>query len=163
MIHKRKFRFSTGKYLLLSALVFSFTFHVSAINDKDPGKECKEEGVIPDYRIRQGSSLPKEVAVSTGSLNKIPEKKVPGIISYNNDLYTNDLKSNGFFINNRFREKSDRNQLILLDGKEISQQQFAEIKPEVIKSFSISKEERLVEEYGEKAKNGVISVITKSE
>ncbi|MEL4308239.1 M56 family metallopeptidase [Joostella sp. CR20] len=52
-------------------------------------------------------------------------------------------------------------QLIILDGKEISFEEFNNIDPEKIDIVSVFKTDAAVEKYGEKGKNGVIVIQTK--
>ena len=59
-------------------------------------------------------------------------------------------------------EKSDEQPLIIKDGKEISPEEFNMINPKNIESFSVLKDASSVKTYGEKGKNGVILIITKS-
>ncbi|MEJ4090110.1 M56 family metallopeptidase [Galbibacter orientalis] len=58
-------------------------------------------------------------------------------------------------------KKIDPNQLIILDGKEISHEEYSKIDREEIRAFIILKDGDAVEKYGEKGKNGVIIIQTK--
>ncbi|WP_459188026.1 M56 family metallopeptidase [Parabacteroides sp. APC149_11_2_Y6] len=51
--------------------------------------------------------------------------------------------------------------LIIVDGKEIPNGIIADLDPNKIESISVLKDEKAIEKYGEKGKNGVIVVITK--
>jgi len=53
------------------------------------------------------------------------------------------------------------NALIIIDGRELTQEDLKKIKPEQIASFSILKGETAIKMYGEKGKNSVILVETK--
>ena len=52
--------------------------------------------------------------------------------------------------------------LILFDGKQISQEQMDAIAPEDIKSISILKDESATKQYGDKGKDGVIIIVSKT-
>jgi len=54
------------------------------------------------------------------------------------------------------------NPLIILDGKETSKSNFEKIKPEDIESVVVLKGQKAIDKYGDKAKDGVIEVRTKS-
>lgn len=51
--------------------------------------------------------------------------------------------------------------LIIVDGKEVPNGIIADLDPNKIESISVLKDEKAIEKYGEKGKNGVIVVITK--
>ncbi|MFV0606364.1 MAG: M56 family metallopeptidase [Niabella sp.] len=55
------------------------------------------------------------------------------------------------------------NQLIILDGKEITKAEMDKINPKEIKSISVLKDKTATELYGEKGKEGVIIIDTKKE
>ena len=60
-------------------------------------------------------------------------------------------------------EKSDeRIPLIIMDDKEISQEELRLLDPKDIESFSVIKDDSAIEAYKEKGKNGVILITTKS-
>ncbi len=56
---------------------------------------------------------------------------------------------------------SKGNPLFILDGKEISRKEMTDIDPNTIKEVEVLKGEKAVEKYGDKAKDGVIVIITK--
>jgi len=62
-----------------------------------------------------------------------------------------------------FSKSSLNKPLILIDGKEISDEEFSKIAPSSIESISILKDETAKNIYGEKANNGVIIISTKRE
>jgi len=62
-----------------------------------------------------------------------------------------------------FSKSSLNKPLILIDGKEISDEDFSKIAPSSIESISILKDETAKNIYGEKANNGVIIISTKRE
>ena len=53
--------------------------------------------------------------------------------------------------------------LILIDGKEATQEEMKNLEPSLIKSVNILKGENATEKYGEKGKNGVIEITLKTE
>ncbi|MCL6265172.1 M56 family metallopeptidase [Flagellimonas myxillae] len=63
--------------------------------------------------------------------------------------------------NNMSPKTLESNRLILLNGKEISYQEFIALKPENITSISVNKKPFMTSLYGDKTKNGYISVSTK--
>lgn len=69
-----------------------------------------------------------------------------------------DNDDNKIFISS---SSTDAALLILLDGKEISQEDLGSIDPETIESMNVYKGETAVKKYGEKAKNGVIIISLK--
>ncbi len=58
---------------------------------------------------------------------------------------------------------SENPPLIILDGKEIDKKQMDGLNPQTIQVISVLKDKNAVEEYGEKAKNGVIVITTKKD
>ncbi|MCX2745418.1 hypothetical protein OO013_16180 [Mangrovivirga sp. M17] len=60
-----------------------------------------------------------------------------------------------------FTQNNKKEPLIILNGKEVTKAQIEKYKPEDIESITVLKESA-IEEYGEKGKNGVIIIITKS-
>tara|TARA_R110002050_G_scaffold92269_1_gene193120 strand:+ start:11403 stop:12734 length:1332 start_codon:yes stop_codon:yes gene_type:complete len=52
--------------------------------------------------------------------------------------------------------------LILLDSKEISNNELEKLNPENFKSINVLKDEKAIEKYGDKGKNGVIEITTKA-
>ncbi|MEY8869168.1 M56 family metallopeptidase [Meridianimaribacter flavus] len=56
---------------------------------------------------------------------------------------------------------SNGNPLFILDGKEISRKELKDIDPKTIKEVEVLKGEKAVEKYGDKAKDGVVIIITK--
>ncbi|MFI1743563.1 M56 family metallopeptidase [Thalassobellus sediminis] len=58
-------------------------------------------------------------------------------------------------------EENNKVPLILLDGKEISNEEFEKIDPKSIKSIDVLKDEKAEKIYGEKGKNGVLIITTK--
>lgn len=56
---------------------------------------------------------------------------------------------------------SDNNPLFILNGKEISKQEMDEINPDSIESVSVLKGESAIKKYGDKAKDGVVEIISK--
>ena len=51
--------------------------------------------------------------------------------------------------------------LMIVDGKEMEGGDLEDIDPETIESVNVYKGEKAIEKYGEKAKNGVVDIITK--
>ena len=51
--------------------------------------------------------------------------------------------------------------LCILNGKEISKEEMGEIDPKSIKSVNVLKDEKAINKYGQKGKDGVIEISTK--
>ena len=51
--------------------------------------------------------------------------------------------------------------LMIVDGKEMEGGDLEDIDPETIESVNVYKGEKAIEKYGEKAKHGVVDIITK--
>lgn len=66
-------------------------------------------------------------------------------------------KKDGFF----FMDTDDREPLILIDGKEATKKQLKSLSPDKIATVDVSKGDAAFKKYGEKAKDGVVEVITK--
>ncbi len=60
-----------------------------------------------------------------------------------------------------YRNSKNKTPLFILDGKEISRKEMTDINPEAIHEIEVLKGEKAVEKYGDKAKDGVIVIITK--
>jgi len=65
--------------------------------------------------------------------------------------------------NMMFIDSDGKNPLFFVDGKEIENGKIEDIDPNNIKSMNVLKGEMAIKKYGEKAKNGVIEIITKKE
>lgn len=57
----------------------------------------------------------------------------------------------------------DKEPLIILDGKEITRSQRDQIPPSNIESINVAKNKSTIEKYGQKGKNGVVEITTKSQ
>ena len=63
--------------------------------------------------------------------------------------------------NRIFIDSSSEDALFIVDGKEVSNTKLEDIDPSTIESMEVLKGEKAIEEYGEKAKDGVIIITTK--
>lgn len=54
-----------------------------------------------------------------------------------------------------------RNPIYILDGKEISEEELNKINPQNIVSVTVFKDEKAIEKYGDKGKNGVVVMVSK--
>lgn len=108
----------------------------------------RQKIVKNNIEVAEGKPLQAEDQLnSTNNLSSTNQNKFASIESTQNLLSSEVLNSNP---------------LILLDGKEISHQEFVSLKPEKITSVSINKKPFMTSIYGEKSKNGYISVSTKN-
>ena len=55
-----------------------------------------------------------------------------------------------------------KNPIIIVDGEVKEGMNLSQISPATIKSISVMKNEAAIAEYGDKAKDGVISIVTKN-
>src|SRR5690554_1524398 len=62
----------------------------------------------------------------------------------------------------KFAPISEQNIVYILNGKEVSYDEFQKTHPDDIESVNVSKDQKTTEKYGERAKDGVIEVTTKS-
>src|SRR5690554_5043651 len=62
----------------------------------------------------------------------------------------------------KFALISEQNIVYILNGKEVSYDEFQKTHPDDIESVNVSKDQKTTEKYGERAKDGVIVVTTKS-
>ena len=65
------------------------------------------------------------------------------------------------FVISQNKKKSKEKPLIVLNQKIISYSEFERINPNLVDSISVLKEEKGIEKYGEKGKNGAIEIYTK--
>lgn len=63
----------------------------------------------------------------------------------------------------KFAPISEQNIVYILNGKEVSYDEFQKTHPDDIESVNVSKDQKTTEKYGERAKDGVIEVTTKSQ
>ena len=66
-------------------------------------------------------------------------------------------------IANSIMTSQQKDPLILIDGKEATQEEMKNLEPSLIKSMNILKGENATKKYGEKGKNGVIEITLKTE
>jgi TonB-dependent SusC/RagA subfamily outer membrane receptor len=78
-----------------------------------------------------------------------------------NNMFTIGTKDN--VIISESDETSDTKCLFIIDGKEASKDDLSKLETNVIKSLSILKSKTAIKEYGDKGKNGVIVIETKTE
>ncbi|PKQ46107.1 M56 family metallopeptidase [Confluentibacter flavum] len=55
----------------------------------------------------------------------------------------------------------DKHPLILVDGKELPQEEFEKLNPDTVESMTVLKDETATKKYGKKGKNGFIEITTK--
>jgi len=80
----------------------------------------------------------------------------------NNQSTKATIKATGTNIKKNLIILSDADkQLMILDGKEITQKELLALEPNTIKHISVLKGEKAMEKYGEKASNGVVEIILK--
>lgn len=76
------------------------------------------------------------------------------------DIEVISKKGNGFFF---IDTADDKDQLYIIDGKEGSKEDVKSLSPEKIETIKVYKGDKAVEQYGKKAKDGVIEIKTKKE
>ena len=65
--------------------------------------------------------------------------------------------------NNFIDTDDDKDQLYIIDGKEGSKEDVKSLSPEKIETIKVYKGDKAVEQYGKKAKDGVIEIKNKKE
>ena len=58
---------------------------------------------------------------------------------------------------------NNKNPLYIIDGKEVSDDEFKKINPDDIQSINVLKDKHATDKYGEKAKDGVVEITMKKE
>ena len=58
---------------------------------------------------------------------------------------------------------NNKNPLYIIDGKEVSDDEFKKINPDDIQSINVLKDKHTTDKYGEKAKDGVVEITMKKE
>src|SRR5690606_33588985 len=85
--------------------------------------------------------------------------------NYVENISTTTIDENGIFIQNPaagINISGEGKELFIVDGKEITLEKFKEIDPKNIESITILNQPEQVKPYGEKGKNGVMLIKTKS-
>lgn len=121
------------------------------------------EGNITDVKSRASHKKLEEEAIRV--INLLP-KMTPGKhkgkavgVKYSLPIafMVEGEKTDGIDANNQ----SKVDPLYILDGKEISKDEMQKIDPNTIKSIEVFKDEKAIEKYGEKGKNGVLVITIK--
>lgn len=122
------------------------------------------------YKIAEGSTKGKKTVLhlSTGNTKRKPFRTI--LIEAQNNV--KEVKGDGkivtsnatFTFNNatsfHLDDTKKQSFLYLIDGKEVSKEDFSKIDPKNIKNVNILKDNTAVKKYGDKAKNGVIEITT---
>lgn len=122
------------------------------------------------YKITEGNTKRKKAVLhlSTGNTNRKPVRTIL-IEAQNNVKELKEDEKTGtsnatFTFNNAtaFRLDNAKKQsfLYLINGKEVSKEDFSKVDPKNIKNINILKDNTAVKKSGDKAKNGVIEVTT---
>jgi TonB-dependent SusC/RagA subfamily outer membrane receptor len=90
-------------------------------------------------------------------------KKIVFVHKATNTSVTLDSRgSNDFHLGTKTHQsKIDKTPLIIVDGKEIAENEMNLMNPNDIESMSVYKDEKAIAEYGSKGKNGVILITLK--
>ena len=127
---------------------------VVIISTKQPVKAGREQLYIVDGK-----------EISYNQMGEIPSSQIAGVDVLKGktatNLYGKKAKNGAILITTKKPVETGREQLYIVDGKEISYNQMKKISPDRIASISVLKGEAATNLYGEKGNNGVIVVLTK--
>ena len=76
------------------------------------------------------------------------------------DIKVISKEGNGFFF---IDTDGDESPLFIMDGKEASEEEVKALSPNRIKTMNVYKDEKAIEKFGDKAKDGVVEITTKEE
>ena len=148
-------------------------------NSKNDNKSVKfvaisEVGEELEFKTDDNSKIKKiwvtKEEVSDNENEKTYEVKIISSDENDEDVHftTNNTKTkkkvkvvkikakDGVFISN-----DGGNTLFILDGKEITKEEMEQINPDIIANVNVYKGDKAIDEYGEKAKDGVVVITTK--
>ncbi|KQC31442.1 M56 family metallopeptidase [Flagellimonas eckloniae] len=128
----------------------------ATLNSSNSNSAIKPMYVIVDLTTN-------EIAIGQG--NKTSFRHSPNsIYVYDDETHSKKIKvkkskkGNGFFFTHH---DGDEDPLYIIDEKEFSKKQFEKLDADQIETMSVLKGEKAIEKYGEKAKNGVVEIVTK--
>jgi len=101
----------------------------------------------------------KEIAIKKAEAERLAQE------NYVENISTTTIDENGVFIQNPaagINISGESKELFIVDGKEITLEKFKEIDPKNIESITVLNQPVQVKPYGEKGKNGVMLIKTKS-
>ena len=164
-------------YMLLTPLVLAFagllTFSCQKETLDTLAKAQESEGLTRSGVTRSGltqSGLTRSVTATYNEAEKKAmiesvELKTDAGIAFKAAAYEIDdqdqltLKGPVIF---RGLSSSSESPLFILDGKPVTEEQIVKLVPETIESMSVVKNDAVKSVYGEKAKNGVVYIVTKA-
>lgn len=105
----------------------------------------------------------KKVNVVEGKENIVVKGKAKNVWISDDNVETDVIiLKNGYDKKNVFiSNDGDKNPLFIIDGKEVTKDQFVDLKSDSIESVKVLKDKSAIEKYGDKAKDGVIIIKTK--
>ncbi|RYZ45833.1 MAG: hypothetical protein EOO14_25270, partial [Chitinophagaceae bacterium] len=160
---------------LLATVVFAFTAKKSESQAK-PGVQITSSAIASD-------TIPKKAEIGSIDVRKNKEKNINEIeIHYTNGqsevLTENEATARGLVNNDYSSRKLDSSRLFkqrimlrnlsasplfILDGKEVTKEEIEKLNPNTIQSVNVLKEASATAIYGEKGKNGVLIIQTKTQ
>ena len=125
------------------------------VNGNEVSREAFDE--MEEEDKMHGKHVRIEKKISTGGQTKVFIVKDS---DNDEDIEVISKKGNGFFF---IDTDDDKDQLYIIDGKEGSKEDVKSLSPEKIETIKVYKGDKAVEQYGKKAKDGVIEIKTKKE
>lgn len=125
------------------------------VNGNDVSREAFDD--MEEEDKMHGKHVRIEKKISTGGQTKVFIIKDS---DDDEDIEVISKKGNGFFF---IDTDDDKDQLYIIDGKEGSKEDVKSLSPEKIETIKVYKGDKAVEQYGKKAKDGVIEIKTKKE
>jgi len=142
---------------------------IEIIIDEDDYNDRKETIIVNGGKIKvvEGKEnivvKGRKYIVVDGRENIVVKGKAKNVwVSNDNDeadviILKNSNDENNIFFSN----DGDKNPLFIIDGKEVTKDQFVDLKPDSIESVTVLKDKSAIEKYGDKGKDGVIIIKTK--
>ncbi|MDP3312986.1 M56 family metallopeptidase [Lutibacter sp.] len=133
------------------------------LNKEYSEKETVKTWVSKDGKEKKFITITTEIKTDDDHQIEIEKDKNENFIIIKKDGETktkHKIQSNG---NAMFIGSDKENALYIIDGKESTTEEFKKISNESIESIDVLKGPKAIEKYGEKAKNGVIIILTKKQ
>lgn len=142
---------------------------IEIIIDEDDTNDLKETIIVNGGKIKVVEGKEnivvngKKYIVVEGRENIVVKEKAKNVWVSNHNIESDVIILKNVYDKNNvfFSDDGDKNPLFILDGKEVTKDQFANLKPDSIESVTVLKDKSAIKKYGEKAKDGVIIIKTK--
>jgi hypothetical protein len=172
---------------VVAAIIFSFTVRTEPLQESArniPGNLSKTGSGFEAILLQANDTLPKDKKEITAvDVSKNKDKKINRItITYSDGtsetLTEQEANSRGLIQNGGFGNQKNTAQkqitpsiirlkpgapkpLVILDGKEITDEEMNKVDPAMIQSVNVLKDKSAIDKYGLKGKNGVIEITMK--